>query len=235
MPDSLSYPALLIRDHDHDRYLCALFAPASVREAWFTLFAFNHEIAAISETVSEEMIGYMRFAWWREALDEIYAGGSVRKHPVAEALAATLKTTPLPRPLFDAMLSAREENLGSTGFTDAAQWEAYFQATSSNLLALCAHAAALNPPSELNDLGIAWASIGMARVSRGLGEEEQARLLMEIAEIHLKKEPPPLFLSFKYVAEFYLARLKAGKSTGREARFPLLLSLLWKRYVKRLF
>jgi len=33
-----------------------------VREAWFPLFAFNHERAAIDEAVTEEMIGAMRGA-----------------------------------------------------------------------------------------------------------------------------------------------------------------------------
>jgi phytoene/squalene synthetase len=36
-----------VREHDPDRYLAALFAPATARRALFALYAFDHEIAKV--------------------------------------------------------------------------------------------------------------------------------------------------------------------------------------------
>ena len=65
---------------DNDRFLTALFAAAAEREALFALYAFNIEIAKTRETVSEPLIGQMRLQWWRDAIDEIFGDGPVRRH-----------------------------------------------------------------------------------------------------------------------------------------------------------
>ena len=57
MSESLNVLAREIRDHDHDRYLTALFAPADRREGLMALYAFNLEVAKTAELVTETMIG----------------------------------------------------------------------------------------------------------------------------------------------------------------------------------
>jgi phytoene synthase len=54
---ALSYCAQEVREHDHDRYLTALFAPAAHREAVFALYAYNAEVARTREAVSEPILG----------------------------------------------------------------------------------------------------------------------------------------------------------------------------------
>jgi len=226
----LSHCASIVKDHDYDRYLCTLFAPASVREAWFALFAFNHEIASIDESVTEEMIGFMRFAWWREALDEIYAGGPVRRYPVVQALAEVMKAHNLPRELFDTMIDAREANLKH----DIAEArEPYFHATSSILLVLCAGAAGVEMSPALDALGIAWAAVGTARVLKATGRKHDE--LLRVAETRLVEahDLSGLFMPFLHAAGFYLKRLKAGKPTGAESRVLLILSLYGRRILGR--
>jgi len=226
MPDSsLSFCATLVRDHDYDRYLCTLFAPPPAREDWFALCAFNHEVAAIAESVKEEMIAFVRFAWWREALDEIYAGGKVRKHPVAEALAVTIRRHALPRPLFDEMLEARQARLVDEAFTSREQWEAYFRATSSSLLALCAQAAGTQATAGVGALGVTWGALGTAR----LGNETATMLELAEEQLQQAKGLPACLAAFRDAAHFYLNRMKKGKATGREARFWLTLYICRKR------
>ena len=58
-----------MRKHDPDRYFSALFAPADRRPFLFALYAFNHELAHVGESVREPMIGEIRLQWWRETLD----------------------------------------------------------------------------------------------------------------------------------------------------------------------
>jgi phytoene/squalene synthetase len=52
---ALSPCAAAMREHDPDRYLATLFAPADAREALFALYAFDHEIARVRRVVSEPM------------------------------------------------------------------------------------------------------------------------------------------------------------------------------------
>ena len=61
-------------------------APVPARARLFPVYAFNIEVARPWVT-SEPMIAEMRLQWWREVLDEIRGGGSVRRHEVATPLA----------------------------------------------------------------------------------------------------------------------------------------------------
>src|SRR4051794_18666354 len=95
--------ATLVRRHDPDRFLTALFAPSERRDALLTLYAFNHELARAREAVSEPGLALIRLQWWREVVE-----GAPRRHPVATPLAAAIAAG-----LFDigdllAIIDARE-------------------------------------------------------------------------------------------------------------------------------
>lgn len=83
-------------------------APAKVRPALWALYAFNYEIAKTREVVSETTTGLIRLTWWREAVDEIYKGKSVRKHEGVQVLAQTIREYDLPQSHFDTLIFARE-------------------------------------------------------------------------------------------------------------------------------
>ncbi len=100
-----------VREHDYDRYLLSLFAPASARLYLWALFAFNFEIAKTREVVSDTTIGLIRLQWWRDAIAEIYEGRDVRRHEVVEPLAAAIQKFDLPREEFDNLIYAREFDL----------------------------------------------------------------------------------------------------------------------------
>lgn len=105
-----SYCGELVRGHDPDRYLLSMFAPARAREDLWALFAFNHEIAKTREVVSETQLGLIRLQWWRERIEEVYAG-QVAEHEVLKALAGAIERHDLPREHFEMVLHAREFDL----------------------------------------------------------------------------------------------------------------------------
>ena len=80
----LSPCARLVRANDPDRYFCVLFAGPARRDHLFALYAFNHELARVAETVSEPMLGHVRLRWWRDSLDGVMAGKPGR-HEALEA------------------------------------------------------------------------------------------------------------------------------------------------------
>src|SRR5579864_8087467 len=87
---TLSYCAQEVYRHDRDRFLLSLFVPTVRRETLLALYALNVELARVHAAISEEMIGHIRYAWWQEALEALYAGGRISGHPVLEALAPAI-------------------------------------------------------------------------------------------------------------------------------------------------
>lgn len=125
-----------LRQHDRDRYQTALFAPAARREALFALYAFNYEIARIREAIREPMLGLMRLQWWRDALDEIYAGKSPRRHEVVTPLACAIAAHNLSKTHFIALLDARAQDMEELPPGSLPALENYVAATSGSLILL---------------------------------------------------------------------------------------------------
>ena len=123
----LSECAAEVREHDPDRYLAALFAPAAARRALFALYAFDHEIAKVRHIVREPLAGMVRLQWWRDALDAIEAG-EPRAQPVVAALHADWAQLKRLRPRLDAAIDAREIELSADPPADLATLEQRLEA-----------------------------------------------------------------------------------------------------------
>ena len=157
--------AAQVRQHDHDRYLTALFAPGAARRHLIALCAFNLEVAKIPEVVSEPMLGQIRLQWWRESIEGIYAGHP-RRHEVVTPLAQAVGDCGLTRAHFDRLIDAREADLSSEPPGSLGELEAYAEATSSTLVWLALEILGVTdrPAQEAGrHLGVAWALTGLLR------------------------------------------------------------------------
>lgn len=105
--DDYAYCASQVRAFDSDRFITALFAPASRRADLIALYVFNLELARSREMVSEPALGQIRLQWWRDAIAECYEGRA-RRHQVVQPLAAAIERHKLPRALFERIIDARE-------------------------------------------------------------------------------------------------------------------------------
>src|ERR1700754_910231 len=92
-----------VRAADPDRYFSALFAPAAARPYLFALYAFNHDVARVAETVREPMLGAIRLEWWRETVEGAQKGVP-RNLDVALGLAALFRAFPLALGDFEAII-----------------------------------------------------------------------------------------------------------------------------------
>ena len=111
--------AALVRRHDPDRFLTALFAPPDKREALLTLYAFNHELARAREVVSEPPLALIRLQWWREVVE-----GAYRRHEVAEPLRAAVDAGELDRGDLLRLIDAREAE-AEPAFQTVTDWRGY--------------------------------------------------------------------------------------------------------------
>jgi phytoene synthase len=124
-----------VRRVDPDRWLASrLIADRQARADVIALYAFSHELARAPEIASEPMIGEIRLTWWAEALDEIFEGRQVRRHPVAEALAGAARRGGLDRSALAAMVEARMADLDKAPFQNEGELNAYLDGTSGDLM-----------------------------------------------------------------------------------------------------
>ena len=163
--DSAAYCLEQVRRFDRERYLCLLFAPEPARSRLMALYAFNLEVAKVRETVSEPLLGQIRLQWWREALAE-FERGVVRAHPIAEALSAALRESPVRPVLLERLLVAREADLEDTPPANLVAMEDYAAGTSGDLQQAALDAVGIR--SEATDraagsVGTAWALLGLLR------------------------------------------------------------------------
>lgn len=153
----LSPSAAIVQRHDPERFVSALFAPASVRETLFTLYAFNHELARAREVASQPLLALIRLQWWREVVD-----GADRRHDIATPLRAALDAGALAPECLCAMIEARM--LEADDRVDDAQWGAYLEGAGGALmraagLVLGAEALA----ASLSQVGAGCAAVGLLR------------------------------------------------------------------------
>ncbi|MDX9862770.1 MAG: phytoene/squalene synthase family protein [Rhodospirillales bacterium] len=165
MPD-LSFCAQQVRRQDNDRFLCALFAPPERREWLFALYAFNLELAAIPDKVSELPLGRMRLQWWREAVEGDLKGPAAR-HEVARPLARAIAETPLAAQSLLGLIDSREIDLNDQPpIRDLDAIEGYAASTAGALADMSLDVLGVGDPAARDaarHVGVACAGLGIIR------------------------------------------------------------------------
>jgi phytoene synthase len=156
-----------VRRADPDRWLASRFiGDPAVRADVIALYAFNLELARIAETVREPLMGEIRLTWWREAVEEIFAGGAVRRHPVTAALAKAVHRRSLARAPLEAMVEARYADLEPDALADDAALDAYLDGTAGAVMALAVAAAGGVSAHDVRPAARAWGLAGLLRLRR---------------------------------------------------------------------
>ena len=124
--------ARIVERGDPDRFAAVMAAPVAARRALWPVYAFNVEVGRAPWVTKEPLIARMRLQWWSDVLDEIAAGGPVRRHEVATPLAEVMPRwgADLLRPVVE----ARHWDVEERGFADEAALWAHLSATAGALL-----------------------------------------------------------------------------------------------------
>ena len=96
-----------VRAADIDRWLASRFVAAETARAdLIALYAFEAELMAIPARVTQPMLAEMRYRWWADQMDGVFAGEPRKGHPVLEALAGVAARRGLVRAALDALIEA---------------------------------------------------------------------------------------------------------------------------------
>lgn len=159
----------LVQRGDPDRFAATMAAPVAARAGLFAIYAFNVEVSRAPWVTQESMIAEMRLQWWRDVLEEIRAGGPVRRHEVATPLARVLSPDMAGR--LDALVEARRWDIYRDPFEDMAAFRTHLETTSG--LLLLAAARSLGEVDEAPVLQAGYAQ-GMANWLRAVPALERA-------------------------------------------------------------
>ncbi|HEY8577226.1 MAG TPA: phytoene/squalene synthase family protein [Devosia sp.] len=164
--DSFAHAAEALRQGDRDRYLSTLVIDAGHREAVTALYAFNADVAAIRDRVTNPAPGEIRLQWWNDALGG-EGHGAVRQNPLADALLQTTERYAIPAGTLLRLIAARRFDLYDDPMPDLPTFEGYAGETVSTLYQLAVMILNNGQPVETGDaaghLGVAHALIGHLR------------------------------------------------------------------------
>jgi phytoene synthase len=187
MHDAFSHCEDLVRAGDRERFLATLFAPATHRPSIFALYAYNLEIVRIREAARAPLAGEVRLQWWRDVLlgDARGEGGG---HPVAAALVATIARYGLQTSHLTAIADARGFDLYDEPMPTLSSLEAYADATSANLISLCARILEAGRTLEIGNLahhaGNAHAITGLLAAFAAHARRGQLYLPLDLLHRH---------------------------------------------------
>ncbi|HHZ67788.1 MAG TPA: hypothetical protein EYN80_04115 [Alphaproteobacteria bacterium] len=244
---ALVYCAEQVRKHDHDRYLCSLFAPSRSRSALWALYALNIELARTREMVTQPMLGQVRLKWWREAFEGL-CEGEPPKHMVVEALALSWPSIWTAQNYFLSLIDARMVDLADRPLKTLEELERYLEATSASLMELSLFALNVNDAASKaagREIGLAWGFIGLIRVLPFRSASRQlcvpTSILSELGFSSAERCLGPssiLTRAVKIIADQAMDHLGIARASvleaPRAARAALSLGVLARLYLDRL-
>ena len=127
----------IVREHDRERYICNLHAPAHARPGLFALHAFNFETAKLRKSTTEESASRLRTGWWRMTLEQaLKRGAPPPGHPVALALSHAHAHYRLTSRYLYQLLDAREVDMRTLQPRTHAELQTYCEHTAGSLMLL---------------------------------------------------------------------------------------------------
>lgn len=155
--------AQLVERGDPDRFAATMATPVAMRRVLFPLYAFNLEIARAPWMSAEPLIAEMRLQWWHDALDEIAAGGPVRRHEVATPLSQVLDAAAAR--LLTGCVTARRREAQRLPMADANDLRDYVAETGGTLMWVAARALGADDETRARGIG---AAAGLANYLLGV-------------------------------------------------------------------
>ncbi|KAJ8291973.1 NADH dehydrogenase (ubiquinone) complex I, assembly factor 6 [Rhodotorula toruloides] len=146
---ALLYATDLVRRADHESIYASYFYPSSVRPAYLALRALNVELAGLPDQVSNQLVGRMRFQWWKDAIKGLYEGRPP-PHPLLNLLSQLPQRPFLSSYHFTRLISTREANFMNPTFHSLQDLADYSAGTQASLLYLLLQATAAGsaPPAS---------------------------------------------------------------------------------------
>jgi phytoene synthase len=220
-----------VQRSDPDRWLSSRFAAdAQARSDLVALYALDRELARIPHLIAEPLAGEIRFAWWREALEDIDAGAAVRAHPVLQALADVARRRGLKLAELEPALEMHARRLYPEPFDDEAAVEAWLGGAGSVAAAAVRILDPAADPGSARAAAMAWTFARTDLEGRIGFEAERLDALFAQFRTQARAEARRLSAAaFPAVAHAALARARSDRPEGLSARLRLVMAVVAAR------
>ncbi|GAA5960933.1 hypothetical protein JCM3765_007546 [Sporobolomyces pararoseus] len=131
----------LVRRGDPEAIYASHFYPSHLRPAYLALKAFNVELAGLQDQVSNQLVGRMRYQWWKDAIKGVYENKPL-PHPLTTLLASLPERNSLSQYHFNRLINAREAHFLNPTFNTLQDLADYSAGTQASLLYLLLQATA---------------------------------------------------------------------------------------------
>jgi len=169
---------------DRWQELAFSYAPDGTRDAIGALFALDVALGNILRTTREPLVGQMRLAWWREALQGLDASGAPAE-PVLQSLAAAVLPLGIAGRALSEMVDAWEPLLGDSN----AEWiDDHARLRGRKLFELAGVAVEASASDPIGEAGEGWA---LADLAANLSDPVQANRAREHAATTLAHAREP--------------------------------------------
>ncbi|KAI1378378.1 Squalene/phytoene synthase [Hypoxylon crocopeplum] len=134
------YCAAQLKQSDYDSYLIRNLLPKSRQDVYDALRAFNLELVRLPELVSNPTIGQLRMQFWRDAINNTFAGKPPKEpimillYKVISELAETGGAPSSIKFWLLRLINTREKYMDNRPFTNLASLEEYAENTYSTLM-----------------------------------------------------------------------------------------------------
>ncbi|XP_052768501.1 NADH dehydrogenase (ubiquinone) complex I, assembly factor 6-like [Mya arenaria] len=151
----LHYCANLVKKCDYEGFLCTLLYEKKYRPAAYALRAFYIELAQVQDVTSDRMRAYMRFQFWKDAIDKTFKGKPPQT-PITEEVAKLIEKHNVSKMWFTRIIDERVRQVETDMFRTLKEVEDAAENTVSSLnylLLQSAGVADLNADHAASHLG----------------------------------------------------------------------------------
>lgn len=167
MSEAIEHCRQTIAAGDEDLWLSLHYASEQDAARLAAIFAFQVELRRIPHLVSEPPPGEIRLQWWRDALDEVVAGGKVRSHPVVQALASSGAIDRSSRDCAERLIDARARLLYEKTFASLESLDGFIKNAEAPLATIAFGAVS----SKANDVEAAGGAYALAKFASVLAPQ----------------------------------------------------------------
>lgn len=163
-------------------YYSFLFLPKPRREAITALYAFCREVDDVADECHEPDVARAKLAWWRQEIDNLYAG--TPQHPVTRALAQAVAAFDLEQEYFHEIIDGMGMDLTQNRYGEFKHLQLYCYRVASVVGLLSVAIFGYRNPRTLryaHDLGIAFQ---LTNIVRDVGEDARRdRIYLPLDEL----------------------------------------------------
>ena len=163
-------------------YYSFLFLPKPRREAITALYAFCREVDDVADECHEPDVARAKLAWWRQEIDNLYAG--TPQHPVTRALAPAVAAFDLEQEYFHEIIDGMDMDLAQNRYGEFKHLQLYCYRVASVVGLLSVGIFGYRDPRTLryaHDLGIAFQ---LTNIVRDVGEDARRdRIYLPLDEL----------------------------------------------------